>query len=329
MQLYGALQDQLLAVEYENGVRTATHVESGLTGRSIECVDATPARPKRVYAGTVGSGLFRSTNAGQTWEEIGAFDDRITAVSVSPHDSDVIWLGTEPSAVYRSTDGGDSWESREGLADLPSAERWSFPPRPHTHHVRWIEVDPRDPDCLFVGIEAGAFVRSTDGGVTWEDHPEGARRDNHTLATHSDAPGRVYAAAGDGYAESTDAGVTWERHQSGLEHRYVWGLAVDSGDPDRIVVSAASGARSAHTPDRAYAPLYRRQGDSWERIEEGLPDPEGTVRSVLDAGPTAGQFVALNNRGLYYSGDGASTWQRLPVEWEDDQQVPRGLAVVQ
>ena len=334
MAIHAALDDRLLRVrETGDGWR----VEETLVGHDFACL---AADGDRVLAGTVGAGLQYSPDGGDTWRTVD-LADRVTSVAVGPDGT--AWVGTEPSAVYRAP-GGDL-ESLEACADLtvlPSSDRWSFPPRPHTHHVRWIAVAPDDPDRLYVAVEAGAFVRSTDGGETWEPHPEGARRDNHTVATHPDAPERVYVAAGDGYAESSDRGESWTYPQEGLEHRYVWGLAVDPGDPDRTVVSAARGARAAHTPANAEAYVYRREanggddagrggdgGDAWQVAMDGLPDPEGTVRAVLAAdGP--GEFYALTNRGVFRSGDAGRSWSRLPVEWPDayTRQVGRGLAVV-
>lgn len=325
--VYAALDDRLLVARDAGGWTASEH----LTGRSVECVAAAPDAPERVFAGTVDSGLLRSTDGGQRWELVGELGDRVTAVAVSPHDPADVWVGTEPSAVYRSTDGGDTFEHLDGLTDLPGSDRWSFPPRPDTHHVRWIALDPHDPAHVYVAIEAGAFVRSLDGGETWEPHPGGGRRDNHTLATHPDAPCRVYTAAGDGYAESTDCGETWTYPQEGLEHRYVWGLAVDPGDPERVVVSAATGAYSAHTPDSASAYVYRREhaDGRWRVAMDGMPDARGTVRAVLDTGGP-GEFYALTNRGLFSSDDGARSWHPLDIAWPggDTDQVGRGLAVV-
>lgn len=328
--LYAALDDRVLVVD---GAASDWTARERLVGRDFECVAARGERPELAFAGTVESGIQRTTDGGETWERVSAVDDRVTSFAISPHDPDTVWAGTEPSAVYRSTDGGDSWERRPGIRELPSESEWSFPPRPHTHHVRWLEVDPRDPDRLYVAIEAGALVRTDDAGETWQDRPEGARRDNHTLATHPDAPGRVYTAAGDGYAQSEDGGDTWEFPQEGLDHRYVWGLAVPESDPGTVVVSSASGARRAHTPSSAEAYVYRRtdaSGDGrWERAMDGLPDPEGTVRSVLTA--AGGETIyALNNRGLYRTADAGASWERVPLDWPDEyeSQTPRGLAVV-
>jgi hypothetical protein len=138
----------------------------------------------------------------------------------------------------------------------------------------------------------------------------------------------VYSAAGDGYAESRDGGDTWEYPQRGLEHRYVWSVAVDPGAPDTVFVSGATGARAAHTYETADAHVYRRTGDGeWQHVD-GLPHGEGALRAVL-ASARPGEVHALTNRGLYRSTDAGETWERVETPWPDafERQTPRGLAV--
>jgi hypothetical protein len=139
----------------------------------------------------------------------------ITAVDVGHADHadgfGVVYAGTEPSAVFRSDNGGDSWVDLAGLRALPSADTWSFPPRPQTHHVRWIEADVSVADRVFVAIEAGALVRTFDGGRTWRDRVRGGPYDTHTALTHPRAPGRIYSAAGDGYFETPILGTRGDR----------------------------------------------------------------------------------------------------------------------
>lgn len=300
----------------------------------LECVHAHPDTPDTAFVGTYRDGLHRTTNGGTDWERVGEDtidQSAVMAVATNPADPDEVWVGTEPSRLYHSTDGGRTWTHRQGLTDLESASTWSFPPRPHTHHVRWIEVDPHDPAHLYIGIEAGALVQTHDRATTFEDRVPSANIDNHTLATHPDAEGRAYSAAGDGYAETTDGGQTWHRRMDGLDHGYVWGLAVDRGDPETVLVSAASGARTAHTFETADAHLYRRQNGTWESLDDtDVPTGENALRSVLTRGQSPGTMYALNNYGLYVSTDTGTTWDKVSSQWPDRfrSQTAQGLAVV-
>jgi len=292
-------------------------------GPSVECVRASPARPDVAFAGTFGGGLFRTTDGGDSWSRValdppeGVAVDAVSAVAVAPWDADVVFAGTEPSRVYRSTDGGESFHHLPGLVELPSSDEWAFPPRPHTSHVRWLAADPAREGRVLVAVEAGALVvlDVADGTASFRERPPGARRDTHSMATHPDAPGRVYAAAGDGYAESHRHGDDWAHPQAGLEHRYCWSVAVDASDPDVRLVSAASGARTAHSPGRAETYVYRKRGeDPWTLATDGLGDPRGQTRPVLAAGDDRGEFYAVSNRGLFRTVDAGATWTEIDVD---------------
>ena len=349
---YVALRDRLLVCRSRDTGPAPDDwtANTRLEGHRLECVAAAPDAPERVFVGTFENGLFRSTDGGETFERLETdaefVSDAVMSLAISPHDPDVLYAGTEPSRVYRSADGGDSWTHLEGLTDLPSEDEWYFPPRPHTHHTRWLEVDPFDPDRLYVGVEAGAFVYSPDGGETWRERPEGSRRDNHSMATHPDREGRVYSAAGDGYAESDDGGESWRRPQAGLEHAYCWSVVPHPADPDRVIVSSASGASSAHTAERAESYVYRRTaGDDWERLDDrGIPTGDGVVRAAFDtpgvpepsndAGASDaaadGVVYGVNNRGLFVTDDFGDRWRPVGIDWDEalEAQAPRGLVVL-
>ena len=131
------------------------------------CLAADPLIQGRVWCGTHHGGVFRSDDDGRSWQSVGLASRLITAVAVSPTERDVVWVGTEPSTVWRSGDAGRTWQQTSNLETLPSSSEWSFPPRPDTHHVRWISCHPLAPERLWVAIEAGALVSTIDGGRTW------------------------------------------------------------------------------------------------------------------------------------------------------------------
>jgi len=335
------MAEELLVASRRNGV---WRTDRRLMGFSPQCVAADPSGPEVVFCGTFDGGLWRSIDAGDSWKRVGedVVHDPVMAVAVSAveraGEHGVVYVGTEPSAVYRSEDGGETWRELEGLRELPSEPEWSFPPRPETHHVRWISPDPSVPGRVFVAIEAGALVRTDDGGETWEDRTSDGPRDTHTLATHKDAPDRLYSAAGDGfmavgcgYAESGDAGTTWRRFAEGLRHHYLWGVAVDPGDPETVVVSAASSPWEAHNPRAAESTIYRKSaGEPWQEVREGLPEVEGRTVAVLAANEDEpGVFYALTSKGLYRSPDAGLSWEHLDLSPDDRYQRPTGLAVVE
>ncbi len=340
-RIYAAMAEGLLVASRRNG---GWQTESRLAGSSPQAVAADPSRPEVVYCGTFDRGLWRSMDAGDSWERVGedVVSDPVMAVAVSAVERaggyGVVYAGTEPSAVYRSEDGGKTWRELGGLSELPSAPEWSFPPRPETHHVRWISPDPNTSGRLFVAIEAGALIQTPDGGETWEDRTPDGPIDTHTLATHRDAPDRLYSAAGDGfmaagygYAESGDAGATWRRISEGLRHHYLWSAAVDPGDPETVVVSAASSPWEAHDPRAAESTIYRKTaGEPWWEVREGLPDVEGRIVAVLAANQDEpGVFYALTHEGLYRSPDAGSSWERLEIGRQDQYGRPTGLTVVE
>jgi photosystem II stability/assembly factor-like uncharacterized protein len=303
--------------------RKAAHwsVETYLEDARPESLALDPTDPTRLYVGT-GRGLRRSADAGRHWETAGGEAARIavTAVAVSAPERGNLYAGTEPSAVFRSEDRGDTWVELDGIKTLPSAPSWSYPPQPDTHHVRWIEADPTQAGRVFVAIEAGALVRTLDGGRTWHDRVPGGPIDTHTAATHPLAPGRIYSAAGDGYFESRDGGMTWVRQVEGLAHRYLVGVVVARGDPDTVLISASSGPRTAYTHEIAEAYVYRKTaGRPFDLAIEGLPRARGTVASHFATDPDKlGTIYALNNHGLFRTDDAGQRWSTIDIPWPHD-----------
>lgn len=312
MELLAAYPDGVLA--YDDG-SLATVFED-----EVQCLDAGPVG---VYCGT-SDGLYRRRAGAETaWERVADVGD-VTAVAV--HGTG-IWVGTEPSAVYHAP-VGENFSERSGLTDLPSSDDWAFPPRPSTHHVRWLEPTA---ERIYVAIEAGALVRSPDGGETWRDRVRSGPYDTHSMTTHTDRPDLAYSAAGDGFYVTRDGGDSWTTAESGLDRSYCWSVVCDPGDPGSVLVSAAHGPRSAHDAGSADSAMYRRENadETWTRCED-VPGPEGLLAPVLATTGTPGEAVAATNRGLYRTTDWGASWSALDTEWPAalESERPRGLVAL-
>lgn len=324
MDLLVALPDRLVAVDTHRG-----RIEPiGPSGIRPTCLVSDPVESDHAWFGTRASGVLRTTDGGATWNPAGLQDERVTALAVGTH-ARTIWAGTEPSAIWRRAAESDIWTETTPLVELPSSSAWAFPPRPDTHHVRWIAPHPTDADVLWVAVEAGALVRTQDGGATWSDRVAGGPRDTHELAVHPDAPDRLRVSAGDGYFESDDGGETWSRPMEGLEVGYLRSVAIDPGAPEVVLVSASSSARRAYSAGRSDGRVYRKEGDgAWQRVRDGWPDTPSTIAPLLLPGRSAGELWAADERGVHHSADGGRRWSPV-AEFTETPDHLRGVALAQ
>ena len=208
------------------------------------------------------------------------------------------------------------------MKSLLSSYTWAFPPRPFTHHVRWITVDPQNPNTIHVSIEAGAVIQSNDKGHTWIDKnsvllsmlinylctlkPQIAFM--HHVVTDLWAPDRAYL-------ESYNSGNSWISCSEGLEHHYLYSMAIDPADCNTILVSAAPSADLAHhrIPYESY--IYRKTKDTpFQQVQQGLPSAIGTVISMFATNPAEPHtFYTLNNNGVFQSNDSGESWEQLNI----------------
>lgn len=164
-------------------------------------------RPWHYRSGGPGSGLYRSKDGGDTWQELtgranglpGGTLGRI-GVAVAPSDPDVVYaiIESDDGVLWRSTDGGETWELRSSDEAVGT--------RPFYYSD--IRVDPTDANTVWA--VSGGLLRSVDGGATWERLARNIHGDHQALWIDPMDPDRVVNGNDGGFHVSYDRGDTWE-----------------------------------------------------------------------------------------------------------------------
>lgn len=316
----------LLATTGRGVARAATQhgdrqwsVDVTLANRDVRCLAADPMHPRIVYAGTQGAGVLRSDDGGLTWQPSGLSGHIVKALAVSRTAPQTVYAGTKPALVFVSRDGGITWHELTGFRRIRSRRLWFSPAeKPYTAFVQALALSPTDSGVIIAGIEAGAVVRSTDGGTTWSGHRGGALRDCHSLAFHPFHGEWAYEGGGTGagVSVSRDAGATWTQPRTGLDRHYGWAVAVDCDRPEIWYASLSPGPRQAHSLDNAHAAIFRAAGGAgWQQLSGRLPQPLNAMPYALLADPmVSGQIYAgLGNGEVWHSDDYGDTWRKLSL----------------
>ena len=287
----------------------------------VRCLAAAPDGG-RLFAGTQGDGLWSSNDRGKTWQRLGLERSIVKSIATTPAAPDLVLAGTKPPQVFVSRDRGSTWRELDSFQDVRGRKLWRQPAeRPSTPYVQALAVAPSDPDLIIAGMEAGAVVRSTDGGTTWSNHLPGACRDCHSLTFHATDGERVYQAGGGvinpGIALSNDSGARWTRPREGIDRRYGWAVAADPEDPNVCYVSLSPGAMKAHANGKADAYIFRTtDGERWMKLAGGLPQPLDSMPYALltDEKEPGHLYAGLADGRMWFTEDRGDIWTKLDVE---------------
>jgi hypothetical protein len=306
--------DGVVVLERAAGAWSIKH--RGLAGVSVSAV--TSLEDGTLFAATHGVGVARSEDGGKTWAWTNDGIDRFDLWSARAGrlmGREVVCVGSLPAHVFLSENRGKSWRELTGLRNVESAAQWCFPPPPRIGHVKDIVIDG---DRLWVGIEIGALLVSSDGGETFTDlhvDPRPVECDIHRILLHPQRPDRIIVANGIvGVMSSDDGGATWRKNPMPAEANYPDAMVVHPDDPDLVFLSAGVGWPSHwYKIGRARGKIARSRdgGMNWERLLGGLPDGQRALFSALTIEVWPGGYClhAVDTDGqVFESLDGGDHW---------------------
>ncbi|MBO9499879.1 MAG: glycosyl hydrolase [Novosphingobium sp.] len=188
-----------------------------LPGNHVSCL-VYDERNDLLFAGMhFDGGLLMSRDRGATWEKRDAgvaSGHAYTLLVQYDGDRTILNLGTEPVMFYRSWDLGESWTAFPSCTQVEGTEHWIFPrSQPHIKHIA---AHPSEPETLYICVEQGDLLKTTDGGHTWtslhsmERADDKFRRDQHRVVFYR-TPNEIFFTTGIGLYHTTDAGESWER----------------------------------------------------------------------------------------------------------------------
>jgi photosystem II stability/assembly factor-like uncharacterized protein len=291
-----------------------------------------------VYGATV----QRSKDLGKTWERsegLGLPEESGLKLEAAWHveaghesQPDTLWLGGDPGVLFRTDDGGGTWEPVKGILEHPTRDKWN--PGAGGLCCHSIQIDPADPNRVYIAISAAGTFRAEDGGETWtpvnrnvaadflpEPYPE-VGQCVHKLLMHPAKPERLWQQNHCGVYRSDDRGDNWERLDgNGLPSDFGFGLGLDPRDPDVAYTVPEEGAENRVTSGGRLG-VYRTgdAGATWELLTDGLPDKAwvAVLREGLayDSFDPAGVYVGTQAGSIYVSPTAGADWleaaQNLP-----------------
>lgn len=308
-----------------------------------------------------GPSVSRSDDGGKTWEQRSpglAFPaDMGLAVGYVWHvepghaaKPGVLYAGTQPAGMFRSDDWGESWSPMEAITRHKLRPLWGPTGSVGESSLHSIQVDPREPNRLFISISSGGSYMSEDGGETWSlcshgivvttpaaktflaeiaelfpnpELPEGvdpaALDEFHKLRLDPKNPDRLWGQSHVGVFKSEDRGQHWEDVTNGLPSFHGFPIAVTKRGPDGVfVVPLEFGANNFRVCPGQLA-VYRTSdaGKTWDRLINGLPGPhdyQSAYRQALDTDgvEAEGVYLGTTNGEVYFGRDGGEKWTRLP-----------------
>ncbi len=315
----------------DGGLNWKPVTDGQISSSSVGAVAVAETNPDIVYIGTgetqlrgniiQGDGVYKSTDAGETWENVGLRDTQaIARVRVHPTDPDIVFVAAlghpygpnEQRGIFRSKDGGATWDKvlfaseKAGGADLIIDRR-----NPETVYASIWEVY-RTPWKMWGGGGDSGLWKSTDGGDTWEeltDNPGLAEKPVGKIGitvspVNSDRLWALVESADGGVFRSDDAGATWTHVNSDrkLRQRAFYYTRIYADPKDENTVYALNTG-------------FYKSTDGGETFDTTITVPHGDNHDLWIDPNDPERMVNANDGGGNVSINGGESWtdQNFPT----------------
>jgi photosystem II stability/assembly factor-like uncharacterized protein len=301
---------------------------------SVPEVAVAPSASNRVFAGTRGDGVWLSEDYGATWKKP-CYGKRgpgkVRCLTIDPHDSDTLYAGTEPIDVFISRDAAKNWTRLDSVWNIPWVQTITYPVAVVEPHVRDIVIDPNNPQTVYVALQVGYMLKTTDGGANWELLNRDLDADVHTIVLHPENTSQIFIATGGhdaraGVAKgralyrSDDAGKNWQPMAAEFREEYSVPLALHPKKPNVLYSAVANGQPGAWNkrPTGAEACIIQSTdgGSTWKKLDNELARANRSFVESFAFNPANPDYMyaAQRNGDLFGSEDSGSTWFRLDVK---------------
>ncbi len=282
--ILGAQESESIKAGDYFGDLQARHIGPALMSGRINDMEVHPTNSRIIYAGSAGGGVWKSTDAGTTFNPI--FDDycqSIGTVALDPNDPDnTIYVGTGETWTRNSVSVGDGlFKSNDGGAN------WKRIGFENSERIANVIVNPENSMEIYVGVL----------GALWSDNEER------------------------GVYKTSDGGETWEQLLYIDAKTGCADMAMDPQDPNVLYASMWEFRRTAWSFESggAKSALYKSTdaGKTWNKIHNGFP--EGNLgRLAIAIAPSNTQVLYTvieaekdERKGLYRSNDAGASWEQL------------------
>jgi len=305
-------------------------------GGRVTTATGVPGKPMLYYMGATGGGVWKTENAGTTWENIS--DEffkvgTIGAVAVSESDNNVLYVGTGESPIrgVTTSQGDGVWKSTD------AGKTWTHIGLEKSGQISRIKIHPTNPDIAWVAVqgqiwgpneERGVF-RTTDGGGNWEHvlkvnadtgagdlslDPSNPRILYAAMWNHGRKPWFIHSGGTDGgIYKSTDGGSNWKKLTGGLPEMVgKIGVDVSASNPDRIyaVIEAEPKKGGLWRSDDA--------GKTWSLINgHRVLHTRAWYYNHITADPVDENTVYVLNVPMMKSVDGGKSWKKIKTPHGD------------